>query len=409
MLKEKVLERFLNYAKIYTTSDEESQSFPSTKRQLDLAVILEKELKQLGLENVRIDENGYVWGCLKGNKEGIKSVGFVAHMDTSPDLTGENVNPQIHQNYDGSDIVLNKENNIVLSPKEYPDMLRYKGQTLITTDGKTLLGADDKAGIAEIITGIEYLSKNKDIKRGDVWVCFTPDEEIGRGADKFEVKNFPVDFAYTLDGAEIGEIQFENFNAAYAKISVKGKSVHTGTAKGIMKNAATMAMELHNLLPENETPEATEGYEGFYHLLSFEGSVEEAKLYYLIRDFAEKDFEDRKVFIQNIVEKMQGKYSKNDFILEMKDQYYNMKEKIEPVMHVVEIPKKAMQNIGVEPIIRPIRGGTDGARISFMGIPTPNLFAGGHNFHGRYEFVPVESMEKASELIVEIVKLIAVE
>ncbi|MDY6012466.1 peptidase T [Clostridium sp.] len=402
----KVDERFLEYVKVDTKSDETTRTTPSTKGQLELGRILEKELKEIGLSDVHVDEFGYVYATLKGNsdKKDIPTIGFISHMDTAPDMSGKNVNPQIVKNYDGNVIVLNKELNIKLDPNELPELKNYVGKTLITTDGTTLLGADDKAGISEIITAMEYLINNPDIKHGDIKICFTPDEEIGEGADHFNVKAFDADFAYTLDGGPLGELEFENFNAASAKVNIKGKNVHPGSAKGKMINSILVAHEFVSLLPQDEVPEKTEGYEGFSFLLGIEGSVENTQMSFIIRDFFEEGFEKKKQQFEDIAEKLNAKYG--DIIsVEIKEQYRNMKEKIEPVMHIVDTAKKAMEMADIVPKIQPIRGGTDGARLSFMGLPTPNIFTGGENFHGRYEYIAIESMKKAVETIINIVKL----
>lgn len=402
----KVDERFLEYVKVDTKSDETTRTTPSTKGQLELGRILEKELKEIGLSDVHVDEFGYVYATLKGNsdKKDIPTIGFISHMDTAPDMSGKNVNPQIVKNYDGNVIVLNKELNIKLDPNELPELKNYVGKTLITTDGTTLLGADDKAGISEIITAMEYLINNPDIKHGDIKICFTPDEEIGEGADHFNVKAFDADFAYTLDGGPLGELEFENFNAASAKVNIKGKNVHPGSAKGKMIDSILVAHEFVSLLPQDEVPEKTEGYEGFSFLLGIEGSVENTQMSFIIRDFFEEGFEKKKQQFEDIAEKLNAKYG--DIIsVEIKEQYRNMKEKIEPVMHIVDTAKKAMEMADIVPKIQPIRGGTDGARLSFMGLPTPNIFTGGENFHGRYEYIAIESMKKAVETIINIVKL----
>jgi len=402
----KVVERFLKYVKYHTTSDENSNTFPSTEGQLIFARELAKELKELGLSEVEVDENGYVTALLPANTDKkIPTIGFIAHMDTSPDMCGKDVKPQIIENYDGNDIVLNKEKGIILSPSEFPELKNYTGNTLITTDGTTLLEADDKAGIAEIITAIEYLINHPEIEHGNVKIAFTPDEEIGRGVDKFNVKKFACDFAYTVDGGELGTIEYENFNAASAKIKIHGRNVHPGTAKGKMKNSILIGIELQNMLPELERPEHTEGYQGFYHLNNFQGTVEETSMYYIIRDFDKQAFSDKKEYIKSIVEALNKKYGEGTVELELKDQYYNMREVIEKHMHIVETAMEAMRSLGIEPKVVPIRGGTDGARLSFMGLPTPNLFTGGHNFHGKYEFIPIHAMEKAVEVIVKIVEL----
>lgn len=402
----KVVERFLKYVKYHTTSNENSNTFPSTEGQLIFARELAKELKELGLSEVEVDENGYVTALFPANTDKkIPTIGFIAHMDTSPDMCGKDVKPQIIENYDGNDIVLNKEKGIILSTSEFPELKNYIGKTLITTDGTTLLGADDKAGIAEIITAIEYLINHPEIEHGNVKIAFTPDEEIGRGVDKFNVKKFVCDFAYTVDGGELGTIEYENFNAASAKIKIHGRNVHPGTAKGKMKNSILIGIELQNMLPELERPEHTEGYQGFYHLNNFQGTVEETSMYYIIRDFDKQAFSDKKEYIKSIVEALNKKYGEGTVELELKDQYYNMREVIEKHMHIVETAMEAMRSLGIEPKVVPIRGGTDGARLSFMGLPTPNLFTGGHNFHGKYEFIPIHAMEKAVEVIVKIVEL----
>lgn len=403
---EKLVERFLKYVKIDTKSDPNSDSCPSTKKQLDLARVLVDELEKLGLKNVSMDDNGYVMATLPSNidKE-VPTIGFIAHMDTSPDMTAENVKPRIVKNYDGEDIVLNEEKNIVLSPKDFPELKNYKGEDLITTDGTTLLGADDKAGIAEIMTAIEYLSKNPHIKHGTIKVGFTPDEEIGSGADKFDVEKFDADLAYTVDGGQVGELEYENFNAAYAKIKINGRNVHPGTAKNKMINAITIAMEFNSMLPPSQVPEYTEGYEGFYHLHEIKGNVEEVTLEYIIRDHDNGKFEEKKEKISRIVDYLNESIREGTVELEMKDQYYNMKKKIAPVMYIVETAKKAMEESDVKPIIKPIRGGTDGARLSYMGLPCPNLFTGGHNFHGKFEYIPIDSMGKSVEVILKIIEL----
>ncbi|WP_163195089.1 peptidase T [Clostridium thermarum] len=401
-----VVERFLKYVKMDTKSDEESTTVPSTAKQLELAKVLVKEMEEIGLVNVSLDENGYIIGELPSNidKE-VPVIGFIAHMDTSPDMSGENVNPQIVKNYDGGDIVLNKEQNVVLSPMEFPDLREYVGQDLITTDGTTLLGADDKAGIAEILTAVEYLINHPEIKHGTIKIGFTPDEEIGRGADHFNVQAFAADFAYTIDGGKIGELEFESFNAAAAKIKIQGRNVHPGYAAGKMKNSILIANDLVGRFPADEVPERTAGYEGFYHLNSMKAEVEETILHYIIRDFNRENFERRKQFVQHAVEEINKKYGEGTAILELKDQYYNMKEKIDEVKYIVDVVHEAMEAVGVKPIVRPIRGGTDGSRLSFMGLPTPNIFAGGENFHGKFEYVPIQSMEKAVEVIVKIAEL----
>ncbi len=403
-LKYSVIERFTRYVKVFTQSDHDSTTFPSTARQFDLARILVDELQDLGLVDVYLDENGYVYGTLPATTPAEAPViGFIAHMDTSPDLTGENVNPQF-VDYAGGDIVLNPEQGIILSPREFPDLEKYVGKTLITTDGTTLLGADDKAGLAEIMAALEYLAAHPEIRHGVVKVGFTPDEEVGHGADRFDVERFAADFAYTVDGGEIGELQYENFNAAAAKITVHGRSVHPGTSKNKMINASLVAIELNNQLPANQRPDNTEKSEGFYHLTQFNGDVETAELKYIIREHDRVKFEAMKDNLRSIVAGLNQKYGDNRVSLDLKDTYYNMREKIEPVMHVIDLARSAMEAVGVKPLVIPIRGGTDGARLSFMGLPCPNIFTGGHNAHGRYEFVPVFAMEKAVDVILEIVK-----
>ena len=399
----KVEERFLEYVKLNTKSDETTRVTPSTKGQLVLAEKLCNELKELGLKDARISEHGYVYATLEKNcSRDIPKIGFIAHMDTAPDYSGENVNPKIIEKYNGEDIKLN--DSVVLSPKFSPELKEYIGQRLITTDGATLLGADDKAGIAEIMTAVEYLINHPEIEHGDIKIGFTPDEEIGEGADHFDVDGFGADFAYTMDGGRIGELEFENFNAAGVKVKIKGVNVHPGYAKNKMLNSIMVANEFINSLPLNEVPEKTEKYEGFYHLTDINATVENTTLSYIIRDFFNESFEERKNRIRKLEKELNEKYGEGTVVAEIKDQYNNMKEKIEPVMHIVENAKEAMIEAKVTPNIRPIRGGTDGARLSFMGLPTPNIFAGGENFHGKYEYVPVESMEKAVEVIVNIVK-----
>jgi tripeptide aminopeptidase len=407
-----IIDRFISYVTIDTESDPNSDTTPSTKKQWNLANKLVEELKAIGMHEVTIDEHAYVMATLPSNvKEKVPTIGFVSHFDTTPDFTGANVNPQIIKNYDGGDIVLNKAQNIVLSPSYFKDLLLYKGQTLITTDGLTLLGADDKAGITEIMTAMEHLIKNPDIKHGKIRVCFTPDEEIGRGADLFDVKKFGAEWAYTMDGSQIGELEYENFNAAGAKITFKGKSVHPGYAKGKMINSMLIANDFINQLPKGETPQETKGYEGFFHVTQLSGSIEETKLELIIRDHSASKFKKRKEIITKITDKINKKFAKQfgeDIVIaEVKDQYYNMKEKVKPVMFIVDLAEKAMKDLGIKPLIKPIRGGTDGCRLSYMGLPCPNIFAGGHNFHGKYEYVPVESMQKAVEVIVRIAELTA--
>ncbi len=402
----KVLERFLNYVKYDTSSDELSTKCPSTTGQMMLAKFIVSELKEIGVSDVSLDDNGYIYASIPNNMDKeVPTVGFIAHMDTSPAVSGNNIKPKI-VHYDGNDIVLNKESNIVLSDKEFPELKQYLGQDLVVTDGTTLLGADDKAGVAEIINAIEYLLNNPDIKHGTIQIGFTPDEEIGRGADLFDVKKFNADFAYTLDGGVLGELQYENFNAAIVKFKIHGKSVHPGDAKNKMINAAKIATLIVQMHPKDEVPEKTEGYEGFYHLTAIEGNEEEASLQYIIRDFDKANFDKRKERVKDIVNQVNMQYQNPIVELKIKDQYYNMKEKIETSMYIVDIAKDAMIEVGVEPKIIPIRGGTDGARLSFMELLTPNIFAGGHNFHGKYEYIPVKSMEKAVDVILKIIEKI---
>ena len=402
-----VVDRFLEYVKFDTQSDELTNLTPSTPGQMVFAQYLEEKLKELGLKDVSLDENGYLMATLPGNcSDEVPTIGFIAHLDTSPDMSGRHVNPRIVKNYDGNDIVLNAEKEIVLSPNQFPELLHYTGQDLIVTDGNTLLGADDKAGIAEIITAVEYLKTHPEIKHGDIRIAFNPDEEIGLGAHKFDVEKFGADWAYTMDGGEIGELEYENFNAAVAKVTFKGRNVHPGYAKHKMINSLRVATQFAIMLPRWETPEHTEGYEGFYHLIGIEGDVETAVLTYIIRDHDRDRFERRKKEFEHLTRKINKEFP-DCASLELKDQYYNMREKIEPVMHVIEIAEQAMRNADVTPKVVPIRGGTDGAQLSFKGLPCPNIFAGGLNFHGRYEFVPIPSMEKATQVIVEIAKLVA--
>ena len=404
---ENIVDRFLRYVKTHTMSDPSSDSYPSTNIQFDLANILCKELIELGLDDAEVDENCYVTATLKSNcnSESFPVIGFVAHLDTSPDFTAKDVKPKVVTNYNGKDILLNKEENIVLSVKDSPELLNYVGQDIITTDGTTLLGADDKAGIAIIMDTILYLTNNKDIKHGNIKICFTPDEEIGRGADRFDVNKFGADFAYTIDGSEIGELEYETFNAAGCKVTIKGKNVHPGYAKNKMINAGLLAMEFNSLLPANERPEHTEGVDGFYHLIGSEGSVENAWVEYIIRDFDADIFDSRIETVNRAVAWMNRKYGENTVSVQFIYQYRNMREKIEPVKYIVDLAEKAMIKADIKPIIKPIRGGTDGARLSFMGLPTPNIFAGGHNFHSRFEFVPIKSMEKCVEVLTNIIQL----
>lgn len=406
--KQHLIDRFFSYVTVDTESDPESDSTPSTEKQWNLANALAKELKQIGLEDVTIDDNAYITATLPSNVDHeVPTIGFVSHFDTSPDFTGANVNPQIVENYDGKDIVLNADKNIILSPDEFDDLLLYKGQTLITTDGTTLLGADDKAGVAEIVSAMEYLVNHPEIKHGKIRIGFTPDEEIGRGAHKFDVEKFGAEWAYTMDGSQIGELEYENFNAAGAVVNVKGKIVHPGTAKGKMINSMYIATDYINSLPRMETPEHTEGREGFFHLQSVNGEVDGTKLQYIIRDHDKDHFKARKEMMVKLADEINAQHEKELITIEIKDQYFNMREKIEPVMHIVDLAEEAMKKASIKPIIKPIRGGTDGSQLSFMGLPCPNIFAGGHNFHGRYEYVPVENMQKAIEVIVNIAQLLA--
>lgn len=402
---EKVVERFIGYAKEYTTSDPDSKTYPSTDRQMVFMRKLAEELKEIGLQEVEMDEYGYLTATIPAKGvENAETVAFVAHVDTSPDFSGENVNPQIVEAYDGGTIQLNEK--LSIDPKNFPELLNYVGQDIITSNGSTLLGADDKAGVAEIVTAAEILLNDIDFEHGKIRLAFTPDEEIGKGTDHFDTKKFGADFAYTLDGGEIGELEYENFNAAGAKISIQGRSVHPGAAKNKMVNASLVGHKLIGMLPPTERPEHTEKYEGFYHLLSFNGSVEKAEMQLLIRDHNFEKFEKKKKILEEIVQLVKTEFGEDSVQLELKDQYYNMLQKVEPVMHVVDIARKAMLEAGVEPKIRAIRGGTDGARLSYEGLPCPNVFAGGHNFHGPYEFVPIPSMLKSVEVILNIVKLV---
>ncbi len=405
-MKDELIRRFLKYVKINTQSDENSDTCPSTPGQLDLLRLLVDELKEIGMKDVTMDENGYVFATLPANTEkDVPVIGFLAHVDTAPDFSGENVKPQIIENYDGGPIVLNEQLGIGMTPEDFPSLLKYKGQTLITTDGTTLLGADDKAGIAEIMSAMNYLIKHPEIKHGEIRIGFTPDEEIGRGPHKFDVERFNAKYAYTVDGGPLGELQYETFNAAAAKVVINGDNIHPGSAKGKMKNSIKIGMELQHMLPRLEAPEFTEGYEGFYHLHSFHGDVERTELSYIIRDHDREKFERKKSYLEKVVLQLQEKYGKGRIKLDIQDQYYNMREKIEPVMEVVENAKEAMERLNITPVIEPIRGGTDGAQLSFMGLPTPNIFAGGENMHGKFEYVSAETMEKAARVIVEIAKV----
>ena len=408
-----IIDRFISYVTIDTESDPNSQTTPSTEKQWNLANKLVEELKTIGLEDVTIDDKAYIMATLPSNVEHeVPTIGFVSHFDTSPDFSGANVKPQIIENYDGKDIVLNAEKNIILSPNYFKDLLQYKGQTIITTDGTTLLGADDKAGITEIVSAMEYLIQHPEIKHGKIRIGFTPDEEIGRGAHHFDVEKFGSQWAYTMDGSQIGELEYENFNAAGAKITFKGKSFHPGYAKGKMINSMLIANDFINELPKGETPQETKGYEGFFHVHHLTGSIEETVLELIIRDHNKIKFEKRKDLIAKIAKKINKKYAKQfgeDIVTtQVKDQYYNMKEKVLPVKHIVDIAEKAMRELNIKPIIKPIRGGTDGSQLSFMGLPCPNIFAGGHNFHGKYEYVPAESIQKAADVIVKIAELTAI-
>lgn len=401
-----ITERFLNYTKFDTQSSEESDSVPSTSKQIAFAEYLKNELEDEGFDDVELDGNGYVYATLKSNMKGeVPTIGFISHYDTSPDCSGADIKPRIVRGYDGGDIVLSE--GIVSSPRKFPELSQHVGEDLIVTDGHTLLGADDKAGIAEIVQAMCYLRDHKEIKHGDIRMGFNPDEEIGMGAHHFDVGKFGCEWAYTMDGGDLGDLEFENFNAASAKVSIKGVSVHPGYAKGKMVNANRLAAEFANMLPADETPETTEGYQGFYHLLGIKSNIENATLSYIIRDHDREKFEDRKDFIESCVERMNEKYGEGTVTADVKDQYYNMKEKIDPNMHVIDLVLKAMQECGVPPRVEPIRGGTDGAQLSFMGLPCPNIFAGGVNFHGPYEFVSIQVMEKAMDVIVKICELTA--
>lgn len=405
---QKIIDRFVKYITIDTQSDPNNSDFPSTEKQWDLAHILVEELTEIGMKDVTIDDNCYIMATLPSNVDfKVPTIGFIAHIDTSPDYTGADVKPQFHPNYNGEDIVLNEEENIVLSPGYFDDLLLYKGQTLITTDGTTLLGADDKAGITEIVSAMEYLINHPEIKHGKIRVGFTPDEEVGKGAHMFDVEKFGAEWAYTMDGSQVGELEYENFNAAGAKVTINGKIVHPGYAKGKMINSMLIANDFIKALPKNEIPQETEGYEGFYHLSSMNGEVEKTELQYIIRDHDMQLFEERKTLFQKTVDELNNKLGSKLLEVEIKDQYFNMRKKIKPVMHVVDIAEEAMKQLGITPIIKAIRGGTDGSQLSYKGLPCPNIFAGGHNFHGRYEFVAAESIQLATKVIVNIVKLTA--
>ena len=408
--KKHLIDRFISYVTVDTESDPTSDTTPSTAKQWDLANALVEELKHIGLQDVTIDENAYIMATLPSNvPHEVPTIGFISHFDTTPDFTGKDVKPQIIENYDGKDIVLNKAQNIILSPSYFEDLLLYKGQTLITTDGTTLLGADDKAGITEIVSAMEYLVQHPEIKHGKIRVGFTPDEEIGRGAHKFDVEKFGAEWAYTMDGSQVGELEYENFNAAGALVSIKGKIVHPGYAKGKMVNSMYIATDYINSLPRLETPEHTQDRQGFFHLYSVTGEVDSTQLQYIIRDHDKEHFEARKEMMLKLADELNSQLGEPCVSVEIKDQYFNMREKIEPVMHIVDIAQKAMQQAGIKPLIKPIRGGTDGSQLSFKGLPCPNIFAGGHNFHGRFEYVPVESIQKAIEVIINIAQLVGEE
>lgn len=402
-----IVDRFLKYVSFNTTSDENTKMTPSTPGQLVFAQYLTEELKSIGLEDVTLDNNGYVMATLPANSDKeIPVIGFISHLDTSPDMSGKNIKPRIIENFDGNDILLNEEKLIVFETDKYPEILQYKGQDIIVTDGTTLLGADDKAGIAEIVSAMEYLIQHPEIKHGKIRIGFTPDEEIGQGADHFDVKAFGAQWAYTMDGGEIGELEYENFNAAAAKVIFKGTNVHPGYAKHKMLNSMRVAQQFISMLPRHETPEHTEGYEGFYHLTAMQGTVEESTLNFIIRDHDRDRFERRKKEMQHLVNKINAEFGPDTATIELRDQYYNMREKVEPVMHIVNLAFQAMEAVGVKPKVKPIRGGTDGARLSFEGLPCPNIFAGGHNFHGRFEYLPIPSMEKAMMVIVKIAEIL---
>ena len=408
--KKHLIDRFISYVTVDTESDPTSDTTPSTAKQWDLANALVEELKHIGLQDVTIDDNAYIMATLPSNvPHKVPTIGFISHFDTTPDFTGKDVKPQIIENYDGNDIVLNKAQNIILSPSYFEDLLLYKGQTLITTDGTTLLGADDKAGITEIVSAMEYLVQHPEIKHGKIRVGFTPDEEIGRGAHKFDVEKFGAEWAYTMDGSQVGELEYENFNAAGALVSIKGKIVHPGYAKGKMVNSMYIATDYINSLPRLETPEHTQDRQGFFHLYSVTGEVDSTQLQYIIRDHDKEHFEARKEMMLKLADELNSQLGEPCVSVEIKDQYFNMREKIEPVMHIVDIAQKAMEQAGIKPLIKPIRGGTDGSQLSFKGLPCPNIFAGGHNFHGRFEYVPIESIQKAIEVIINIAQLVGEE
>lgn len=405
-MKQTLIDRLSTYAKVDTQSNEDIETTPSTSGQLELANMLVKELKQIGMDEVTIDENGYVMATLPATTDkDVPVIGFMAHVDTATDFTGKNVNPQVIENFDGNDITLNEKLDVVLSAAEFPELPGYKGHTLMTTDGTTLLGADNKAGIAEIMTAMEYLIQHPEIKHGKIRVAFTPDEEIGRGPHKFDVEAFGATYAYTMDGGPLGELEYENFNGAQAKVTFNGNNVHPGTAKNKMVNSMKIAMEFHAKLPEDEAPEYTEGHEGFFHLLSIQGDVELTKLQYILRDHDRDKFEAKKALFEEITAEIKAEYGEKSIQLEMHDQYYNMREKIEPVMEIVDIASDAMKRLDIEPVIKPIRGATDGSQISYKGLPTPNVFTGGENYHGKFEYISVDNMEKATKVIIEIAKL----
>lgn len=403
-----LVEKFLEYVEIDTTPDSKSQSCPSSELQWNLAKIIVKDLEEIGLVNISLDKNGYIMGTLPSNTEkNIPTIGFIAHMDTAPSFNGKEVKPRIIDNYDGNDIVLNSDLNIVMAVKDFPELKKYVNQRLIVTDGTTLLGADDKAGIVEIMAALKYLKENPTIEHGEIKIGITPDEEIGRGANLFDVEKFGAEFAYTVDGGEVGELEFENFNAASANVVIKGRDIHPGASKNKMINSMLLGMELNAMLPVNERPEYTEGYEGFFLLTNFKGTVELTEMDYIVRDHSKEKFAEKKELITNAVKYLQEKYRDGEIVLTLKDSYYNMKEMIEPVYHIVDLAKNAMIEVGVKPIIKPIRGGTDGARLSFKGLPCPNIFTGGHNFHGKFEFIPIESMEKSVKVILKIVEILS--
>ena len=405
-----LVERFLKYVSFDTQSSEETRLTPSTPGQMVFAKYLKSELESLGLEEITLDEYGYLFATLPANTEKeVPTIGFIAHMDTSPDMSGKDITPRIVENYNGSDIVLNAEDRVILSPAQFPELLTHKGEDLIVTNGKTLLGADDKAGIAEIVSAVAYLKEHPEIKHGKIRIGFNPDEEIGEGAHKFDVEKFGCEWAYTMDGGEVGELEYENFNAATAKIVFKGRNVHPGYAKHKMINSIRIANQFISMLPRHETPEHTEGYEGFYHLVGIQGDVEQTTLSYIIRDHDRSRFESRKREMAHLVRKINAEFGEDTAVLELRDQYYNMREKIEPVMHIIDAAFAAMEAVGVKPNVKPIRGGTDGAQLSFKGLPCPNIFAGGLNFHGRFEFVPIQNMEKAMKVIIKIAELVAKE